>query len=226
MMNDKIGTKEKRQITKDWLSYFSEFGELKPMHLIRRNGAFLCGIYLQTYTSKVDYEPLFHISNLMVDSDNNAPSMSLGGITNLLNRKGARDRVRYIWHKEQFESYAERLKQQVSLLQKNTFDCEELVSYIKIARERFFDYSVYDFENIVLALFWCGKVTEAEKELESVKKIISQWSEDTWVIRHLGVEGWEQQVRQLMNMDTLKATVESQLQKYQLENFPDFQLNL
>ena len=83
---------------------------------------------------------------------------------------------------------------------------------------------MYDFENIVLALFWCGKVAEAKKELEKAKKIISQWSESTWVIRHLGVEGWEQRVRQLMNRDKLSANVESQIQKYKLENFPDFLL--
>ena len=35
----------------------------------------------------------------------------------------------------------------------------------------------------------------------------------------------EQQLRQLMNMNTLKAT-ESQLQKYKLANFPDFQSNV
>ncbi|MDR2907662.1 MAG: hypothetical protein LBU91_06710 [Bacteroidales bacterium] len=217
----RIEAKDKRQITKDWLSFFPEFREYKPMHLIRRNGAFLCGILLKRYSGNIDYEPIFHIHNLMIDDDNSS-SMSLGAVTNLLNRKGARDSVTLFQHKTDFYSYAERLKQQVSLLQKKTLGCDELVSYIKIQREHFFDYQVYDFQNIVLALFWCGKVAEAEKELENAKKIISKWDESTWVIRHLGVEGWEQQVRQLMNMDTLKANVEMQLSKYKLEKFTDY----
>ncbi|MDR2906099.1 MAG: hypothetical protein LBU73_09110 [Helicobacteraceae bacterium] len=99
--------------------------------------------------------------------------------------------------------------------------CDELVSYIKTHCS---DFQAYDFQNIPLALFWCGKEAEAEKELENAKKIISQWDDSVWVIRHLGVEGWEQQVRQLMNMDILKANVERQLQKYKLESFSDFQL--
>jgi hypothetical protein len=41
----------------------------------------------------------------------------------------------------------------------------------------------------------------------------------------LGAEGWEQQVRQLMNMDTLKANVEMQLSKYKLEKFTDYKFD-
>jgi hypothetical protein len=217
----RIEAKDKRQITKDWLSFFPEFREYKPMHLIRRNGAFLCGILLERYSSNTYYKPIFHIHNLMIDDDNSS-SMSLGAVTNLLNRKGARDSVTLLQHKTDFYSYAERLKQQVSLLQKNTLGCDELVSYIKTQREHFFDYQVYDFQNIILALFWCGKVAEAEKELKNASKIISQWPESTWVIRHLGAEGWEQQARQLMNMETLKANVEKQIEKYKLEKFTDY----
>jgi len=221
MMNSKIEAKDRKQITKDWLSFFPEFKEYKPMWIVRRNGVFLCGIHLQTHSGNWDYEPIFHIYNLMVDF----PVISLGAATYLLNRKGARDRVTLLQHKEYFCSYAERLKQQVSLLQKNTFDCEEFVSYLKTTANNSIGYPSETFKDIILTLFWCGKEAEAEKELENAKKIMSQWDNDVLVIRNLGVDGWEQQIRQLMNMDTLQTTVEKQLQKYKLEKLIDFQLN-
>lgn len=46
------------------------------------------------------------------------PVISLGSDTFLLNHKGARDGVSFLQHKESFRKYAERLKQQIPLLQK------------------------------------------------------------------------------------------------------------
>jgi hypothetical protein len=221
IMNTVITTKDKRQITKDWLSCFPEFTEYKPMWIIRRNGAFLCGIHLQKHSGNWDYEPIFHIYNLMVDF----PVISFGAATYLLNCKGARDRVTLLQHKEDFNSYTERLIQQVSLLQKDIMSCDELVSYIKMTINNSIGYPAEDLRDIVLALFWSGKVEDAEKEIENAKKIISQWDDSVWVIRHLGVDGWEQQVRQLMNIDTLNTNIEKQLQKYKLEKLVDYQLN-
>jgi hypothetical protein len=189
------------------------------MHLIRRNGAFLCGIHLQTHSGNWDYEMIFHIYNLMVDF----PVISLSSDTFLLNHKGARDGATLSQHKESFSSYAERLKKQVSLLQKNTISCEDLVAYIKMTINNSIGFPAESFRDIVLTLFWCGKTAEAEKEIVNAKKIISQWPEDVKQ-RFNGESGWEQQVRQLMNMDTLRATVEKQLQKYKLDGFTDYQL--
>jgi hypothetical protein len=220
-MSTVIERKDKKQITKDWLSLFPEFKEYKPMWIIRRNDMFLCGIHLQTHSGNWDYEPIFHIYNLMVDF----PVISLGAATYLLNRKGANDRVTLLQHKDDFSSYAERLKQQVSLLKKNTFNCEELVSYLKMTVNNSIGYPSETLKDIILLLYWCGKVEEAEKELENAKKIMSQWDDDVWVIKHLGVNGWEQQVQQLMNINTLRATVEKQLQKYKLKKLIDYQLN-
>jgi len=219
MMNSKIETKDKRQITKDWLSFFPEFKEYKPMWIIRRNSAFLCGIHLQRHSGNVDYEPVFHIYNLMVDF----PVISFGSATYLLNRKGARDRITLLQHKENFSSYAERLKQQVSLLQKDTISCDELVAYMKMTINNSIGYPAEDLRDIVLTLFLCGKVEEVEQEIANAKKIISQW-DDAATQRFGGVDGWEKQVRELMNIERLKNTIEYQLKKYKLEKFADYQL--
>ena len=197
-MNSIIEKKDRKQITKDWLSFFTGFNEYKPMHLIRRNGAFLCGIYLQTHSGNWDYEIIFHIHNLMVDF----PVISLGSDTFLLNHKGARDGVTLFQHKESFRNYAERLKQQIPLLQKDVISCDELVAYIKRTVDNSIGYPAESLRDIVLALFKCGKITEAEQEIANAKRIISQWDDDA-TQRFGGVSGWEKQVRELMNMDIL-----------------------
>lgn len=209
----------KNRITTDWLNLFPNFIKYKPMHLIRRNGAFLCGIYLQTHSGNWDYEMIFHIHNLMVDF----PVISLGSNTFLLNHKGARDGVTSLQHKEGFRNYAERLKQQIPLLQKDVISCNELVAYIKRTVDTSIGYPAESLRDIVLALFKCGKDTEAEQEIANAKRIISQW-DDAATQRFGGVIGWEKQVRELMNMDVLNATIENQLQKFKLDKLTDFQL--
>lgn len=218
-MNSIIEKKDRKQITKDWLSFFTGFNEYNPMHLIRRNGAFLCGIYLQTHSGNWDYEIIFHIHNLMVDF----PVISLGSDTFLLNHKGARDGVTLFQHKESFSNYAERLKQQIPLLQKDVISCDELVAYIKRTVDNSIGYPAESLRDIVLALFKCGKITEAEQEIANAKRIISQWDDDA-TQRFGGVSGWEKQVRELMNMDILNTTMEKQLQKFKLDKLTDFQL--
>jgi hypothetical protein len=211
--------KDRKQITKDWLSFFMGFSEYKPMHLIRRNGAFLCGIHLQTHSGNWDYEMIFHIYNLMVDF----PVISLSSDTFLLNHKGARDSVSLSQHKESFSNYAERLKQQVPLLHKDIVNCDELVTYIKTTINNSIGYPAESFRDIVLALFWCGKINESEKEIADAKKIISRW-DNAATQRFGGVSGWEKQVRELMNIDILNSTMEKQLQKFKLTNYYDYQL--
>lgn len=215
-MSNVIEKKDRKQITKDWLSFFAGFSEYKPMHLIRRNGAFLCGIHLQTHSGNWDYEIIFHVYNLMVDF----PVISLNSDTFLLNHKGAKDGVTLFQHKDNFNSYTERLKQQISLLQKDTISCNELVAYIKETVNNSISYPAESLRDIVLALFWCGKLEDVEKEIANSREIISQW-DNAATQRFGGVDGWEKQVRGLMNMDTLSANLEKQIQKYKLENFTD-----
>lgn len=209
----------KNRITTDWLNLFPDFVKYKTMHLIRRNGAFLCGIYLQTHSGNWDYEVIFHIHNLMVDF----PVISLSSDTFLLNHKGARDGVTPVQHKEGFSNYAERLKQRIPLLQKEIISCNELVTYIKNAANNSIGYPAESLRDIVLALFKCGKGTEAEQEIANARRIISQWDDDA-TQRFGGVIGWEKEVRKLMNMDILNATIGNQLQKFKLDNLTDYQL--
>lgn len=220
MMNNIIERKDKKQITKDWLSFFLEFREYKPMHILRRNGAFLCGIHLQTYSSNIDYEPIFHIYNLMVDF----PVISLSSPSFLLNKEGAKDGVSLMRHKTDIESIVNLLKQQAPLLQNSTVFSNELVSYIKKSVHNSIDFPVDSLQDIVLALFWCGKIEEANMEIENGKKIISQWPNGA-VQRFGGAEGWEKQIRKLMDINTLTSTIKMQLQKFKLTEYIDYQFS-
>jgi hypothetical protein len=223
----KIDAKDKRRITKDWLSFFPGFHEYKPLWILRRNGPFLCGIHLERHSSNTDYAPLFHTCNLMVDF----PVIPLSGSIYLLNHNMARDCVTVRQHQESFTGYAERLKNQVCLLQKDTLSCDEIVAHLKTAARHSYTFScpsitseawaAHLLRDIVLALFWCGKQRTAEQELENAKKIMSEWDENVWVIRELGVKGWERELRKLMNMDALQSTVKQQLKKFNLGNFSD-----
>ena len=82
----------------------------------------------------------------------------------------------------------------------------------------------YEFEIIILLLFYYGKVDKAEKELENALSIISRWDNSTWLIRFLGVKGWERKMRNLMNKDTLQENINKEIVKYKLEEFIDYRL--
>ena len=93
----------------------------------------------------------------------------------------------------------------------------------KVLENNSIGYPAESLRDIVLALFKCGNITEAEQEIANGKRIISQW--DDYATQHFGgVIGWEKQVRELMNMDILNTTMEKQLQKFKLDKLTDFQL--
>ena len=87
-------------------------------------------------------------------------------------------------NKESFRKYAERLKQQIPLLQKDVISCDELVAYIKRTVDNSIGYPAESLRDIVLALFKCGNITEAEQEIANGKRIISQW--DDYATQHFG----------------------------------------
>jgi hypothetical protein len=218
--HDRIETKDKRQITKDWLRFFPSFKEYKPMWMLRRHGAFICGIHLRRTSSNIYYEPLFHIHNLMADF----PVISLSAAASLLNRKGAREVITLRQHKEKFADYAERFKQQIPLLHKDALSCDDLVAYLKQAVENYIGYPASELRDIILTLFWCGKTEEAEIELENAREIMLQWDNRVLAIRENGVEGWIQETKKMMDKDSLRATMEINLRKYKIEEFADCKL--
>lgn len=215
-----LDRKSKNVISKDWLSEFPDFKQNKPMLLFRRNGPVLCGLYLRTTSSKEYYEPTFFIHSLMIEA---APAMTMGSVFNPLTDKGARDYVRICFHEKDFRDASLRIKKSVPLLQKASLSLYELIEFIK-KQESYKYHLFYEFEIIILLLFYYGKVDEAEKELENALSIMSRWDNDTGFIRFIGVKGWESKMRNLMNKDTLQENINKEIVKYKLEKFIDYRL--
>lgn len=214
-----IEKKDRKQITKDWLMFFPEFCEYKTMHILRRNGPFLCGIHLQTYSSNEYYDVIFHIQNLMV----HFPVVYFGSPSFLLNDKGAKEGISLVRHREEIEDITLRLKKEIKLLDSQQIELDDLVAYINKSVEQSAIYPDDSLRDTILSLFWFGKKDKAEKELMHAKELIGTWPENV-TRRFNGVEGWEKQVRELMNMDVLNATIENQLQKFKLDKLTDYRL--
>lgn len=62
------------------------------------------------------------------------------------------------------------MKQQIPLLQKDVISCDELVAYIKRTVDNSIGYPAESLRDIVLALFKCGNITEAEQEIANGKE--------------------------------------------------------
>lgn len=216
-MNEKLN---KRKIEKEWLKVFSDFAKYRPMNYVKRKGSFLIGIYLQPILSSKRYRVCFYAYNLMVDLE--IPTVPLTSSIELKNKKGATNSFSMQEHNNSFEKIVEDLKNQVPLLQKEDFSYQELASYMKsVVDEMNGETTLRD---VVLLNYWCGNTEQAEKEIKNGKEIISKWTER--VTKSFGgAENWENQVRSLMNKDTLSKTISEQLQKYELENFEDYGLN-
>lgn len=217
MMSNMIEKKDRKQITKDWLMFFPEFCEYKAMHILRRNGPFLCGIHLQTYSSNEYYDVIFHIQNLMV----HFPVIYFGTPTFLLNDKGAKEGISLVRHREGIEDITHRLKKEIKLLDSQLIELDDLVAYINKSVEQSVIYPDDSLRDTILSLFWFGKKDKAEKELMRAKEFIGTWPENV-TRRFNGVEGWEKQVRELMNRDLLQKTVEQEIIKHKLEKYQDY----
>lgn len=214
-----IEKKDRKQITKDWLMFFPEFCEYKTMHILRRNGPFLCGIHLQTYSSNEYYDVIFHIQNLMV----HFPVIYFGTPSFLLNAKGAKEGISLVRHREEIEDITLRLKKEIKLLDSQQIELDDLIAYIHKSVKQSAIYPDDSLRDTILSLFWFGKKDKAEKELMRAKELIGTWPENV-TQRFNGVEGWEKQVRELMNMDVLNATIENQLHKFKLDKLTDYRL--
>lgn len=216
-MNEKLN---KRKIEKEWLNVFSDFAKYRPMDFVRRTDSFITGVYLQPILSSKRYRVCYYVYNLMFDLK--VSTLPLTSNTYLKNRKGATNSFSMQEDNNSFEKIVEDLQNQVPLLKKKDFSYQELANYMKsVVDEMNGETTLRD---IVLLNYWCGNTEQAEKEIQNGKEIISKWSER--VTKSFGgSESWENQVRSLMNKDTLSKTISEQLQKYELENLEDYGLN-
>lgn len=208
----------KNRITTDWLNLLIDFAKYKTMHLIKRNGCFLSGLQFESLSSQ-RYRVCFHLYNLMVDL--NIPTIPLISATHLLNKKGAINSFSMQEHDNGLEVIVNELYNQIPLLTKKVLKNSDLITYMKGIKSIFYDKTTLT--DIVLLNYYYGNNEQAECEIENGKRIISDWPERV-TNDYGGARGWEKEVRELMNIGTLNATMENQLQKFKLDKLTDFQL--
>jgi hypothetical protein len=220
-MKKTIEAKEKTRITNDWLSAFPDYKKYKPMWLIKRNGPFLFGINLELHSGKWDYQPVFHMHNLMVDF----PHISICSGTNLKTAKNTNDMITVLRHENEFELLANLFKSQIPLMAAGDIRSHDLIAYIKGFVRDDIGYPFYSLMDIVLALFWYGYQTECEQELENMKKVFASWPDGVlWKRELIDENGLERYLHGLMNRELLERTVLEQISKLKLEKFTDYGL--
>lgn len=208
----------KNRITTDWLNLFPDFAKYKTMHIIKRNGCFLSGLQFESLSSQ-RYRVCFHLYNLMVDFD--TPTIPLISATHLLNKKGAINSFSMQEHDNNLKVIVNELYNQVPILIKKQLKYSDLITYMTGIKNTFYDKTTLT--DIVLLNYYFGNDEQAESEIEKGKIIISDWPERV-IYNYGGAKGWEKEVRKLMNMDILNATMENQLQKFKLDKLTDYQL--
>ncbi len=215
MAYEKFTRKDKKKITEDWASEFPDFTIYKPMHLIRRNGPFLCGLHFATYSSNDSYKVIFHIHSLMTEF----PVITLGISTYLTNKRNAEESITLQWHQNHFKSIAEIIRQKITLLQKSNLKLEDLSEYIE---NNMFDWELSAFESLILMHFKFGESEKAFDKLTLYKNKISNWPED--VKKRINESTWKEDLILLMNNEKLDKTVYSELEKFNLLHIKDYGL--
>lgn len=208
----------KNKITTDWLKLFPDFVKYKTMHIIKRNGCFLLGLHFASLSSQ-RYRVCFHLYNLMVDL--NIPTIPLISATYLKNKKGVINSFSMQEHDNDLDRIVNELYNQVPILTIKRLKYSDLITYMKGVQNIFYDKTTLT--DIVLLNYYCGNDEQAENEIEKGKRIISDWPERV-INNYGGAKGWESEVRELMNMDVLNATIENQLQKFKLDKLIDYQI--
>ncbi|WP_099223409.1 hypothetical protein [Listeria costaricensis] len=213
----KMTAAEKNKIMKDWLSNFSGYEKYKPLHLIKRNGPILTGIYLQPVMRGEMYCPIFHTHSLLVPSDG---VLSLCCASSLLNKKGAREAISPLRHEAQLNEIIEAFVIQEPLSTKREIDFYNLnefyLAFIRKTKQPFMD-AMY---GMVLTAYYFNKLDLFEKNILFCKNIISSWPAD--VQASVGGDEWEHKIRTMADHEKLKKTFENELYSLGLEKMYDF----
>ncbi|MCT8354621.1 hypothetical protein [Photorhabdus kayaii] len=206
---------EKKKITQDWKEALGVYEIYKPLHLIKRNGPILCGVYLQPIHSGERYVPIFHTHSLMSPF----PAISLCSPTVLLNEK-ARDSISFSRHKTKFQEIIAAFQAQCPSAFIETLSVKILNRIYKEHVNIATDYPAYAMRDDVLVSTWCCKNTASNELILKYKEIIKIWP-DSAKQRFNGEDGWEMDVRSQMDIENLRSTVNKELEKFKLTTLKD-----
>ncbi|CAI3943119.1 unnamed protein product [Commensalibacter communis] len=213
----RLTASEKKIITSDWKSVLKNYQNYKTLHLIKRNGPILIGVYLQPVYAGEHYVPVFHTHSLMTV----APTIGLSSLICLKGKKGANESISVLRHASEFEKLVSAFKKQVPLAFVRELYCQALDQYYQHFITIDKGYSIHVMTENILLLFWCQYDRQAiEQRINKYKSIIQQWP-DAAKIRFSSEQGWEKSIHSLMSLDRLQETVQKELLKFKLDQIED-----
>ncbi|MFD7447168.1 hypothetical protein, partial [Streptomyces sp. NPDC059909] len=156
-------------ITADWAALFPEYTARK-LHLLRRVGPLVQGIFLERVTSGEEYAPVAHVHSLVRDFP--VISLDLG--------TPRQDRVDARRHKDQFRAAAARLEATSSLpLREVPAPADVVRAYREhaVARQRGrLPAAVLQLEDSVLVAAAAGEHALANESMALVVELSQRWS--------------------------------------------------
>jgi hypothetical protein len=191
----------------------------KPLHLLKRNGPLLTGIYLKPVYGEEHYVPVFHTHSLMTSF----PVVSLVTPTPLLNSKGVEESISPLRHSNKFEELVERFRLQSPIAFFNTLPCTALDRIYQTAVTDGDNFPVQAMTDNILLLAWCKKDAMVVERIEYYKSVLQGWPEGA-TQRVGGATGWEREIKMLMDTGGLEKSVTQELKKFKLSDFPDHAL--
>ena len=215
----KMTAAEKKAITQDWKEVTGTYEIYKPLHLLKRNGPLLTGIYLKPVYGEEHYVPVFHTHSLMTSF----PVVSLVAPTSLLNSKGVEESISPLRHSNKFEALVECFRSQCPTAFLDTIACTTLDSIYQTTVAGRDNFPVQAMTDNILLLAWCEKSAMAHERIEHYKSILQGWPEGV-TQRVGGAAGWEREVKTLMAPEHLEHSVAQELKKFKLSHFPDHSL--
>ena len=108
-MSKLLTSQDKNIITQDWHLAFPDYSVYKPLHLIKRHGPILFGIYLKPVYGGEHYIPVFHTHSLLKEF----PVISLSTPMPFLNFKGVEESISLLRHTREKEKIINKFKEQV-----------------------------------------------------------------------------------------------------------------
>lgn len=213
----KLNSEAVNKITHDWSSAFPNLSIYKPLWLLKRYGPIIIGICLNRDSSDDRYLPISHLHNLCSGSE----YLTLSLKTEL--KSGYRkvsNKIRVDNHERDWQQSAEKLRRESYV----SLDSEGLS--ISKVKDWYLDYVNVDplakfspkvFEDIYSLQLYCGKISEAQRDLIHFKELIDSWPRP---ISHKigGSSHWvEKTLERFPSQEFVVARVSHLIKKLQLE---------
>ncbi len=215
----KITPSQNKKIYDDWFNALSIYEKYKREHFLKRNGPLLTGVYFKPMYGGEHYVPVFHTHSLMTPF----PVISLNCPKALQNSKNVTESISFSRHEKQLEKLVLDFKTQCPVAFEEELNFNIVMEFYEDYIHNSIEFPLQAMTDSVLLSFWCNDGMSCENKINKYSVIIDSWPENAQK-RFGGAEQWAKDVRQLMNMDSLNATITSELAKFKLESLQDYKI--